>query len=264
MGFETLSLDDVVLIHHLLAEHFAAANDPIYPAGVKSADLLASAVARQHTSIGGVLKYDESRHNAAALAYGLCCNHPFHNGNKRTALVAMLVHLDRNRFIMRDVGQDALFDIILKVASHELAPKRKGLPDSDSEVRALHSWILKTATKVERGEKPITGRELRRILRRFGLELGTSHSNTVDVMRPIERRGRWPWSKPTRDFQRVCTIGWHHEGGPVAPRDIRRLRQLAHLSEADGVDTRSFYDDEAIVDSFINEYRTILRKLSRR
>ena len=32
-------------------------------------------------------------------AFGICCDHPFHNGNTRTALVTMLVHLDNNQQI---------------------------------------------------------------------------------------------------------------------------------------------------------------------
>lgn len=264
MALEVLTTVDVELIHFVLARDFAASNDPIYPAGVRSPHLLASAVSRQHTSNATLLKYSECRQNAATLTYGLCCNHPFHNGNKRTALVAMLVHLDRNHYVMRGIQQKDLFEVILKVASHDLAPRRNGRHDSDAEVTALHTWIVKRATRVERWERPVTGRELRKILRKFDLELGTPNSNTVEVLRYVEERGRWPWSKPVRVPQRVCKIGWHSEGSPVAPREIRNLRRIAGLREEDGVDARSFYDDEAVVDAFINEHRTILRKLARR
>jgi len=63
--------------------------------------LLASAVARQESGYGNTLKYHEPIINAATLLYGICNDHPFHNGNKRTALVCALAHLDRNRQILK-------------------------------------------------------------------------------------------------------------------------------------------------------------------
>jgi death-on-curing protein len=46
-------------------------------------------------------------------------------------------------------------------------------------------------------------------------------------------------------------------------KDIKALRRLCGLTEADGVDSSAFYDDEAIVDSFVNRYRTVLRRLAK-
>ena len=46
--------------------------------------LLESAIARQDAGFAGQLKYPTAVVNAATLGYGLCLNHPFHNGNKRT------------------------------------------------------------------------------------------------------------------------------------------------------------------------------------
>ena len=81
---ETLSSHDVLSIHEVLTADFAAAADPISPSGVKSMELLESAVGRQHAGFHDRLKYDTPVSNAAALTYGICLNHPFHNGNKRT------------------------------------------------------------------------------------------------------------------------------------------------------------------------------------
>jgi death-on-curing protein len=261
---ETLSLNDVVLIHERLATDFATVNDPISPSGVRSMDLLASAVGRQHTSNGTVFKYDTPYSSAAALAYGLCCNHAFHNGNKRTALVSMLVHLDRNRLVLRKTTQSDVYDLILKVAKRELVPaKKSGRVDADAEVDALERWLRKRATKEERWERQISGRELRIILKKFDLELGTPHSNMIDVLRYEEVRKWGGFGKVVKRPVRICCIGWHNEGSPIAPRDIKTLRRLAHLTEDDGIDARTFYGDETVVDSYINHYRRILRRLAR-
>lgn len=261
---ETLTVDDVLLIHERLASDFASGNDPISPSGVRSADLLASAVARQHTANGTVLKYPTAHAGAAALAYGLCCNHPFHNGNKRTALVSLLVHLDRNRLILRETKATEIHGLILRVANRELAkPKANGRVDPDDEVEELEYWIRGRATREERWDRPITGRQLRQILRKFDLGLENPHSNTIDVVRYEQVSGRWPFRKPSTRAQRICCIGWHDEGSPVAPRDIRLVRRLAGISQEHGVDSRAFYSDDAVVDTYINHYRRILKKLAR-
>src|SRR5579863_10343234 len=97
MAVTTITSDEVLFIHNRLVEDFAASNDPISPPGIRSIALLESAVGRQHVAIGDILKYPTIHENAASLLYGLTCDHPFHNGNKRTALVSTLVHFDKNR-----------------------------------------------------------------------------------------------------------------------------------------------------------------------
>jgi death-on-curing protein len=75
---------------------FAGSNDPVDTPGPRDFGLLESAIARQQTGARHVLKYDTLYSNAATLTFGLCCNHPFHNGNKRTALISMIAHLEKN------------------------------------------------------------------------------------------------------------------------------------------------------------------------
>ena len=97
MELKTLNVEEVLRIHDILVEDFLASNDPISPAGVRSEQLLESAVSRQWTGLGQILKYPTPVESAATLLYGICGDHPFHNGNKRTALVSMLAHLDKNK-----------------------------------------------------------------------------------------------------------------------------------------------------------------------
>lgn len=264
MHHSSLTVEDVVLIHERLAVDFASGSDPISPSGIRSDDLLASAVGRQHTANGSTVKYDSAQAGAAALAYGVCCNHPFHNGNKRTALVAMLVHLDRNRLILRSTKASDIYDLILRVAKRELVKAKRGeRVDSDAEVEEIERWIRGRASREERFERQVTGRQLRQILRKFDLHLENPHSNTIDVVRYVGVPPRWLLGKPTIKAERVCCIGWHDDGSDVAPSDVKSLRRFAKLTEDDGVDARAFYGDAEVVDSYINHYRRILKKLAR-
>ncbi|SPK71025.1 conserved protein of unknown function [Cupriavidus taiwanensis] len=122
----TISSEEVLSIHEQLAFDMASSGDAISPAGVKSEGLLHSAVGRQTTGFGDKLKYSTVEANAATLCYGICCNHPFHNGNKRTALVSMLSHLDRNdRTFDSSVSQDDLYELMKKIAGHGFVDSKK-------------------------------------------------------------------------------------------------------------------------------------------
>ena len=52
---------------------------------------------------------------AAAYLYGMCKNHPFLDGNKRTALACALAFLRLNGISVRS-DNDALYDLVIGVA----------------------------------------------------------------------------------------------------------------------------------------------------
>jgi death-on-curing protein len=56
---------------------------------------------------------------AAALVHSLVLNHPFVDGNKRTAVLSTLVFLDLNGYVVRWDQQEAL-DFVLRLAAHEI------------------------------------------------------------------------------------------------------------------------------------------------
>jgi death-on-curing protein len=64
--------------------------------GVRETALLESAVAAPQASFGGKSPYADLVELAAAYLYYLCKNHPFIDGNKRTALGACIVFLRLN------------------------------------------------------------------------------------------------------------------------------------------------------------------------
>ncbi len=64
--------------------------------GIRDQALLESAVAAPQASFGGKSPYKDLIEVAAAYLFYLCRNHPFIDGNKRTALGACLVFLRLN------------------------------------------------------------------------------------------------------------------------------------------------------------------------
>ncbi|WP_332741278.1 type II toxin-antitoxin system death-on-curing family toxin [Hydrogenophaga sp.] len=258
----TLSPDEVRAIHEVLAADFAAAADPISPPGVKSQHLLESAVSRQFTGYEGRVKYNTPVINAAALTYGVCCNHPFHNGNKRTSLVAMLCHLDKNDLMFSEkVSHDELYDFMLKVASHGFSP-RSGGDHSDVEVEEMGRWIRKRTRKVERGERIVTFRELRGILNTHGFVLENFDNNTCDVVKYDKTGGFLGLGQRTVRV-RTMRMGYPGDGTVVGKSQLREVRARCLLSEVNGVDSHAFYRRERPTDFFVSTYRGTLRRLAR-
>jgi death-on-curing protein len=211
------------------------------------------------------LKYDTAILNAAALTYGICSNHPFHNRNKRTSLVAMLCHLDRNDLTFdENISHEELYDFMLKVASHGFAEKTvKDQSDvSDSEVSNMARWIRKRTRRVENGERLITFRELRHILQVHGFSLEDAHSNTIDVVKYEVERKWLGLSKKTRRV-RVMRMSYPGEGITVGRGLLRDLRKRCGLSEKEGCDSKMFYAKVRPADYFVSSYRGTLRRLAR-
>lgn len=259
----TLSTTDVLAVHETLAADFAAADDPISPAGIKSHALLESAVSRQFTGYGDRLKYDTPASNAATLTYGVCCNHPFHNGNKRTALVSMLCHLDRNDLTFEEkTSHDDLYTFMLKVASHAFSEAGKKGDQSDREVEQMTRWIRKRTRRVERGERVVTFRELRGILTSFGFVLEDLRNNSVDVVRYEERR-TWLGLKKQTHRSRIMRMSYPSDGQVVGKGLLRDVRERCFLTETHGVDSHTFYAKSRATDYFVRNYRGLLRRLAR-
>jgi len=85
-----LTLGEVLALHRrILAETGGAP-------GVRDLNAIASAVAQQRVSAGGVDAYPSIIEKAAALAYSLVGNHGFIDGNKRIGHAAMEVLLVLN------------------------------------------------------------------------------------------------------------------------------------------------------------------------
>ena len=68
-------------------------------AGIRDETLLESAVAAPQASMMGQPLISDPLEIAAAYLFYICRNHPFLDGNKRTALAACLIFLEENGFL---------------------------------------------------------------------------------------------------------------------------------------------------------------------
>ena len=85
----------------------------------KLALLLASAVLTPQSSFGGKSPYADIVEVAAAYLFYICGNHPFLDGNKRTAMMAAIVFLRLNGIEPAPDG-DRWEEFVLDVAASKL------------------------------------------------------------------------------------------------------------------------------------------------
>lgn len=101
-------------------------------AGLRDVGLLQSALAQPQASFAGQWLHKDLYGMAAAYAYYLCQNHPFIDGNKRTALASALVFLELNGISLLDPRgrlKNAMFRMAsAKMAKEEFARLLRKLP----------------------------------------------------------------------------------------------------------------------------------------
>ena len=105
-----LSVEDVKAIHDLLIEKFGGMQ------GVRSEELLDSAVARMRATFGGEDLYETIFDKTAALFESLCKNHPFFDGNKRSAFVSAVTFLEINGYETQ-FDKEVAEQFVLKIAT---------------------------------------------------------------------------------------------------------------------------------------------------
>lgn len=109
-----LTLDEVLSLHAEQIRLFGGSS------GVRDAGLLQSAIGNVEATFGGVLLHETIFEMAAAYLYGICRNHPFLDGNKRTALSASLTFLDMNG-VGVDADEDEFYDLVIGIAEGRIS-----------------------------------------------------------------------------------------------------------------------------------------------
>ena len=104
-----LTLDEVLSLHEEQISLFGGSF------GVRDMGLLQSAIGNVEATLGGIFLHETSFEMAAAYLHGICRNHPFIDGNKRTAVASALTFLDMNG-IEVDAEEDAFYDLVIGVA----------------------------------------------------------------------------------------------------------------------------------------------------
>jgi death-on-curing protein len=109
-------------------------------AGTRDEALLESAVAAPQASMVGRPLMSDPVEIAAAYLFYLCRNHPFIDGNKRTALAACLVFLECNGLLpATKLSTDAWEAFVMDVAASRI--------DRDQTTARLHKLLKRRSNR---------------------------------------------------------------------------------------------------------------------
>lgn len=108
-----LSIDEVLAIHKTMIELFGGRPD------IHDFTLLHSAVERPKVTFGGQNLYPSIFEKAAALIQSLILNHPFDDGNKRTAITSCSLFLFKNGYRLT-LPVEKSIQFTLKIDAHRL------------------------------------------------------------------------------------------------------------------------------------------------
>lgn len=78
-----------------------------------------SGIYRQCISFGDLYKYTTIEEIAANVFYDIAMSHAFENGNKCTALLAMLAIIEINKYYLVSTTEDDLHEFARQVTAHE-------------------------------------------------------------------------------------------------------------------------------------------------
>lgn len=146
------------MIHDELVSVAWPGSDPTGPGEYRNGRLLGSAVARPFQTAFQEEPYKKLFEKAAALFHSLIANHPFQNGNKRTAVVALDHFLLANGYFLlldnatmynlakqtasyreRGLGHDQIFQHIRRTLKHGAVSLRRLRPRVSADLyRRVH------------------------------------------------------------------------------------------------------------------------------
>jgi len=117
-----LSVQEILQLHEKLVAATGGAS------GLRDKSLLESAVMGCYQTFDGNMLYPTIIEKAAQIAFAICNNHPFVDGNKRIAVVSMLSMLRMNK-------------VTLSFTQPELIALGLGLADGSLEYSDVLLWI---------------------------------------------------------------------------------------------------------------------------
>lgn len=239
-----ISIGDVLKAHFMVVDYFFELGEGVGGVGPRSLGILYSALSRQVTSYAGVRKWTDDMDIAATLFYGLIKNHPFHDANKRTALLVMLHHM---RKIGRtpSVRQSEFEDLTVNIADNFLNSYREYdqfIACTDPEISFISSFLRRKTRESDKRYYTVTYRQLNTMLGRFGFQLANPSGNYIYVVRDAD---------PSQQLAQIGFPGWTKQVGQGA---IKTVRSCTGLTPDNGCDSQVFFRDYDPLGSLINQY----------
>ena len=263
-----IGIHDVLRAHFLLIDYFFTENEGqgIGGIGPKNLDMLHSAISRQIAGFGSLRKWTDPLDICATLFYGLIKNHPFHDANKRTALLIALYYLQKIKRIPI-VSQRDFESLTVRVAESKLSKYSafdKFSKKEDADVLFISHFLRRNTRIVDKQHYIITYNQLRGILSRYGYRFANHHDSFIDIVKDVEKITGIFFKKREIIEERITQIsfpGWKSE---VTKSTVKKIRDVTKLTPENGIDSQAFYYGTDSMEALIATYKSPLERLSRK
>lgn len=256
-----LSEYDVMLAHYFLSDYFLDEGESVR-FGILNFNMLSSAVNRQKVSFDGQEKWTTPFQKVATLVFGLTKNHAFNDGNKRTALLSMLLAL-KNANRQACCPKKDFETLLIRIAANELPlykEFRKYCKNADAEVLFIADFIRRRTRKITKEYHSITFAEFNTKLKAFNVWLNNPQGNTINVYQKKSRKMFLNLHSKSQD-ERILQIGFKGWKCQINPKAVRSVLESAGLTAENGVDSRVFYYGDTPEYKLIEEYYPVLKRL---
>ncbi len=136
-----INIAEIEYIAHRLAQELMEYGEPIPPFDTRYPDKLESCLKTPFQTFDRKSLYKSFETKAAMLFYLMIKNHPFQNGNKRVAVLALIYFMYGNKRRLK-VSNGELYEFSKKVASSEAK-------DKDIIVAEIRNFIVQFSEKRE-------------------------------------------------------------------------------------------------------------------
>ncbi|WP_165088621.1 type II toxin-antitoxin system death-on-curing family toxin [Neisseria yangbaofengii] len=236
----------IIFIHDYLTHYFINLEDPIQPPGVKNHAGVESATSRPDLNP----EYDTHYLKAAALFHSIINNHPFHNGNKRTALLSTIYYLGELGILLELCSDEELYEFTRQIAAHEICDNR------NNEVIVIADFLEKNSRHQSKGDRPLKFNQLKSILANFDYGL-YAYGKKYKIKN----------LRTNMAVQGVTVKNKGHKGQEdFDPQYISKLRKLLKLTPENGIDSMRFYGEEGIsedLSEFMRFRLEVMKKLAK-
>jgi len=256
-----INVSDALKSYFTLADYFT---DPSSNAtetmlvGLRSADLLYSAISRQCVGYGGKIKYTSPIEVCSTLFFGMVKNHSFSDGNKRTALLTLLYQLNLYGYYP-NCPVNSYEKLVVAVAANSLPTTfreswKKFKKADDPEIQAIAYLLRKMTKKKDHSyHLSITTKEMVQALSNHGV-IYSIENGKLHLQRTIP--GGWFRQAKKTSFS-VVFGGWTRSIGPQTAREILTKLELYDQFP----DYQSFVDGQEPFYSLIQDFEAPLRRL---
>ena len=264
-----LGIHEVLRAHFLIMEFFREFDGGVGGIGPRDLNLLHSCLYRQHASFGGVSFLDSKYAICSTLFFGLISDHPFHDANKRTALLSLLHHLRKIGCVPK-ISQKQLEDFAVLVADRKLNKyarynELRRIKEPNPEMKFIAYYLKKNTRKIDKRNYIVTYRQLQNILKEFGFSLENPSKNYIDIVRIKQRRKIFNVAGPKEQVNvKVGQVGFPSWTAQVNQGAITTIRKVTKLTPEKGVDSATFFKKEDPINCLIAEYQEPLIALANR